>query len=70
MNKEWKKIGLVEVCDVCGEELLAGQKLGKKKTNDALSHDECLYYKFGNRIVSSEKYSEHIFKTVKRNVSI
>lgn len=70
MNIEWKNIGLVETCDVCGKELLQGQKLGKRKSNDALCHDECLYYKSGNKIVSGEKYKENIFKTVNRNATI
>lgn len=64
MSNEWKNLGLVEVCDVCGKELLQGQKLGKRKSNDALCHDECLHYKIGSRIVSREKYREHILKSV------
>ena len=39
---------LVEVCDVCGKLLLKGQKLGKRKSNDALCHDKCLYYEYYN----------------------
>lgn len=36
--------GLIEVCDVCGEPLLESQELGKKASNDALCHRDCLYY--------------------------
>lgn len=70
MDKDWERIGLVEICDVCGKDLLRGQKLGKRKSNDALCHDECLYYKIENRIISGEKYRENIFKTVNRNATI
>lgn len=69
MNNDWKKVGLVEVCDVCGEELLPHQKLGKKKSNDALCHEQCLYYKVGNKIVSKEIYVQHINQTLKNNAA-
>lgn len=45
IKKKLPKIVLIEVCDVCGKPLKKWQKLGKKKSNDALCHDECLYYK-------------------------
>ena len=45
MKNNLHKIVLVEVCDVCGKPLKRGQKLGKKKSNDALCHNKCLYDK-------------------------
>jgi hypothetical protein len=45
MKKSLPEIVLIEVCDVCGKPLKIGQKLGKRKYNDALCHDKCLYYK-------------------------
>lgn len=44
LSSPLEKIGLIEVCDVCGKALKKGQKLGKKKSNSALCHDKCLYY--------------------------
>ena len=38
-------VTLIEVCDVCGKPILKKQKLGKRKSNDALCHGACLYYK-------------------------
>lgn len=62
MYRGWEKLGLVEVCDVCGEPLLKGQELGKKMSNDALCHDNCLYYKIGKRIVTRDEYEKHLIK--------
>lgn len=62
MNKGRKKFGLVEICDVCGKPLLKGQKLGKKVSNDALCHDDCLYYEIADKLVTRKKFREHIFQ--------
>ncbi len=42
-SKLWDKL-LQNVCDVCGKPIKRGQKLGKKKSNDALCHADCLCY--------------------------
>ena len=55
-------IGLIKVCDVCGKPLLKNQKLGRKRINDALCHEKCLYYKIGNRTVSRGDFLEHIIE--------
>lgn len=43
MKKSYNKIGIVEICDVCSKPLLTEQSLGRKKSNDALCHENCLY---------------------------
>lgn len=48
------EIVLIEVCDVCGKPLLKGQKLGKKKSNDALCHRKCLYYKNSKSLITKK----------------
>ena len=53
IKNNWEKLGLIEVCDVCGKPLFKAQKLGKRKSNDALCHDECLYYKIDHLKVKS-----------------
>lgn len=62
---DFEKLGLVEVCDVCGKPLLKGQELGKKKSNDALCHEDCLYYTIGKRTVTKQEYIKHIIKKTK-----
>jgi hypothetical protein len=54
------EIGLVEICDVCGRPLLKDQKLGKRKSNDALCHDKCLYYKIGSLILTKKSWQKTI----------
>ncbi|PKP56253.1 MAG: hypothetical protein CVT88_10395 [Candidatus Altiarchaeales archaeon HGW-Altiarchaeales-1] len=49
---DFEKFGLVEVCDVCGKPLLKGQKFGRRKSNDALCHEDCLYYTTDKRITT------------------
>ena len=66
---DFEKSGLIEVCDVCGKPLLKGQELGRKKSNDALCHEDCLYYTIGKRIVTKQEYIEHIIKKTKKYIA-
>ena len=66
LNKYRWEIGLIEVCDICGKPLLKGQKLGKRKSNDALCHDKCLYYKIGKLFVTREELGKKILKDSKK----
>ncbi|OQX17955.1 MAG: hypothetical protein BWK75_07030, partial [Candidatus Altiarchaeales archaeon A3] len=47
---DFEKFGLIEVCDVCGKPLLEGQKFGRRKSNDALCHENCLYFSVDKQI--------------------
>jgi len=62
----WLYCGLIYVCDVCGKPLLKHQKLGKRASNDALCHADCLYYLIGKRKVSYDEYDEYLAKKNKK----
>jgi len=59
MNKGRGEFGLVEICDVCGKPFWEGQNLGRKKSNNALCHEDCLYYESGEKF-SRKKNPENV----------
>jgi len=48
--------------------LLKGQELDRRKSNDALCHEDCLYY-IGKRIVTKQEYIEHKSKMENLNIN-